>query len=451
METKKKFSMLDLILTVICVIFVAEAAAPVAAIGNSQFFWWILLIFTFLLPYGLMAAELGTTYESEGGMIDWATRALGKRWGARTAWYYWVNFPIWMTSLAVMGPELIGYMFGIELGIVPTVIIELVFIWGITLISTSPASENIWILNIGGVVKLTLALALGIFGLYTGFTKGFANPITFSSLFPHSLGDISYISVVLFNFLGFEVVCTFADSMENPKKQIPQAIIVGGVIIAAIYIFSSFGIGVGIPVDEISTSSGIVDAFQVMTGSTTGIIISIVAALFFITLIGNMISWAMGVNNAVAYAADNGGMPAVFKKRNPKNNVPVGAAFVNGIVATILIFLSHVIPNQDVFWAFFSLNLFAFLVSYLPMFPAFLKLRKMDKDIQRGYTVPGSDGMLKLIAYLPFAEIIICLIFVVVPMSFDAETLAATLPVTIGAVLIVLIDEIYLRITKIQN
>lgn len=288
-------------LTVICVVFVAEAAAPVAAIGNSQFFWWIVLIFTFLLPYGLIAAELGTTYESEGGMCDWAERALGRRWGARTAWYYWVNFQIWMTSLAVMVPELINYMFGIELGTVPYLISVFVFIWVVTLISTSPVSENIWILNIGGIVKIALALALGIFGLYTGVTKGFANPMTVSSLFPHSLGELSFISVVLFNFLGFEVVCTFADSMENPKKQIPQAIMVGGLVIAAVYMFSSFGIGVGIPIDEISTSSGIVDAFQAMTGTTTGLIISAAAGLFLVTLLGNMISWSMGVNNVVIF------------------------------------------------------------------------------------------------------------------------------------------------------
>ncbi|NBJ00149.1 amino acid permease [Lachnospiraceae bacterium] len=288
-------------LTVICVVFVAEAAAPVAAIGNSQFFWWIVLIFTFLLPYGLIAAELGTTYESEGGMCDWAERALGRRWGARTAWYYWVNFQIWMTSLAVMVPELINYMFGIELGTVPYLISVFVFIWVVTLISTSPVSENIWILNIGGIVKIALALALGIFGLYTGVTKGFANPMTVSSLFPHSLGELSFISVVLFNFLGFEVVCTFADSMENPKKQIPQAIMVGGLVIAAVYMFSSFGIGVGIPIDEISTSSGIVDAFQAMTGTTTGLIISVAAGLFLVTLLSNMISWFMGVNNVVTF------------------------------------------------------------------------------------------------------------------------------------------------------
>lgn len=36
-EKKKKFSLMSAILSVICVVFVAEAAAPVAAIGNSQF------------------------------------------------------------------------------------------------------------------------------------------------------------------------------------------------------------------------------------------------------------------------------------------------------------------------------------------------------------------------------------------------------------------------------
>ena len=55
METKK-FSFVSVILSVICVVFVAEAAAPAAAIGNQQFFWWILLIITFL---ALMTIILG--------------------------------------------------------------------------------------------------------------------------------------------------------------------------------------------------------------------------------------------------------------------------------------------------------------------------------------------------------------------------------------------------------
>ena len=92
MEEKKKFSLFTTVLTVICVVFVAEAAAPVAAIGNSQFFWWLFLLIAFLLPYGLISAELGTTYIGDGGIYDWVTKAFGHRWGSRTSWYYSVSY-----------------------------------------------------------------------------------------------------------------------------------------------------------------------------------------------------------------------------------------------------------------------------------------------------------------------------------------------------------------------
>ena len=58
MAKNKKFRLVDAILSVITVVFVAEAAAPAAAIGNSQFFWWIFLIIAFLLPYGLVVSDV---------------------------------------------------------------------------------------------------------------------------------------------------------------------------------------------------------------------------------------------------------------------------------------------------------------------------------------------------------------------------------------------------------
>ena len=57
MAKNKKFRLVDAILSVITVVFVAEAAAPAAAIGNSQFFWWIFLIIAFLLPYEIGRAS----------------------------------------------------------------------------------------------------------------------------------------------------------------------------------------------------------------------------------------------------------------------------------------------------------------------------------------------------------------------------------------------------------
>lgn len=436
--------MFSAILSVICVVFVAEAAAPVAAIGNSQYFWWIFMIVAFLLPYGLVSAEMGTTYESDGGIYDWVKNAFGSKMGTRVAWYYWINFPLWMASLAVMIPELLGIIFGWELGTLPCIIIELIFIWVIVAISFFPVCDSVWILNGAAAIKVFLAIVLGVLGVYMALTQGVANEVTVGSLLPSFDPDsLSFISVIIFNMLGFEVICTFAGDMEDPKKQIPKAIIIGGIVIAAIYMFSAFGIGAAIPTAEVSPDSGLMDAIMLITGKETGIFICIIAFLFMLTLFGNMISWSLGVNNTACYAAENGDLPAVFGKRSGKNEMPTGAAIMNGIVASIVVVIAPFIPNEDMFWSFFALNLVMFLMSYIPVFPAFYKMRKIDPNTERPFKVSGSDLVLKLYyVALPMILLVVSIIFTAVPLSFDAETLSATLPITIGAIIFIAIGEV---------
>lgn len=451
---KKKFSFASVLLSVICVVFVAEAAAPVAAIGNSQFFWWIFMIVLFLIPYGLISSELGTTYQGDGGLYDWINKAYpGTRWGARAAWWYWLNFPLWMASLAVMVPELLNFAFGIQIGTVPSLLIQLAFIWIVTIIAFYPVCDSIVILNVCAVIKVVLAVLVGVMGIYFGIKNGFANDMSFHTFLPSfDLGSLSFISVIIFNMLGFEVVCTFSNDMTNPKKQIPQAIVVGGLLIAAIYLLGGFGIGAAVPVSEIDTGSGLLDAFTAM-GIENKIFLAAIALLFMITLFGNMISWSMGVNSTAAYAADNGDMPAVFKKRWAKNDMPIGSALMNGIIATVIVVigvvLSVVAPESDLFWTFFSLNLVLFLISYLPVFPAFLKLRRVDPDTERPFRVPGGKGMQKLMAIVPMILIALSVIFTAVPL--DAESVPGTLPITIGAVVCILLGEVLISLRKAKK
>ncbi|MBQ2256698.1 MAG: APC family permease, partial [Clostridia bacterium] len=232
--TTKKFRLIDVILSVICVVFVAEAAAPVASIGNSQYFWWLLMIVAFLLPYGLISCELGTAYAGDGGLYDWIKKAYpNTRWAARASFYYWVNFPLWMASLAVMCPTLIGTALGVQLGTLPSLALQLGFIWVVTLIALYPVCDSKGILNASAAIKILLALALGGLGVYYVVNNGFVNPMTPASFLPSfDLHSLSYISVIIFNFLGFEVVCTYADSMQSPRRQIPVSIILGGIVIA---------------------------------------------------------------------------------------------------------------------------------------------------------------------------------------------------------------------------
>ena len=449
---KNQFRLADVILSVICVVFVAEAAAPVASIGNSQYFWWIFMILAFLLPYGLIAAELGTAYAGDGGLYDWIHAAYPNgKWAARASWYYWINFPLWMASLAVMCPELITFITGRSLGTFGSLVVELMFIWIVTLIACYPVCDSIIILNVSAVIKIVLALLVGGLGVWYISRYGFVNDMSARTFLPSfDLNSLSYISVIIFNFLGFEVVCTYANNMIDPKKQIPQSIVTGGIVIAAIYLFSAFGIGAAVDVREISVDSGLIDAVSLILGGSGGVLVGVVALLFLVTLFGNMISWSMGVNSTAALAADHNDMPRVFAKRWAKNDMPVGAAVTSGVVASCVCVLGVLIemasPDSSLFWSFFALNLVMLLLSYLPVFPAFLKLRREDAKTPRPFRVPGSDTALKWIAYVPMVLIVISIIFTAVPLSFDAETLASFLPITIGSILSVAIGEVLIAL-----
>lgn len=448
----KKFRLRDVILTVICVVFVAEAAAPVAALGNSQFFWWLFMILAFLLPYGLIASELGTAYPGDGGLYDWINKAYpDTHWGARASWWYWLNFPLWMASLAVMTPDLISIAFGVEISLWASLLMQLAFIAIVTVIACFPVCDSVIILNLCAIIKVGLALLVGGMGIYFILQNGFVNdmrPATFLPSF--DLNSLSFISVIIFNMLGFEVVCTFADDMEDPKKQIPQAIVIGGIVIAAVYLLGGFGIGAGIPASEIDAAGGLMEAVILMSGRKGGVFIGAVALLFLVTLFGNMISWSLGVNNTACYAAENGDMPKVFTKRWKKNDMPIGPAILNGIVAAAIcvlgILMTWVAPDSELFWTFFALNLVLLLLSYLPIFPAFLKLRKTDGGTERPFRVPGSPALLKLIAIVPMVLIVISVVFCAIPLSFDTATLESVLPITIGAAVCIALGEILIAL-----
>lgn len=441
MSTKvKKFRLFDAVLAAVCIVLVVESSAPAAAIGNAQFFWWIFLLIGFFLPYGLISAELGTTYEGEGGIYDWVERAFGKRWGSRVAWYYYINFSLWMGSLAVLFTDIISVLTGRDFPLLLTVLLQLAFIWIIVIMSNYKISESKWILNIAAILKAFLMLTIGGLGIYVAITRGSANEFTLSSFLPSfTSGGLSYVSVIMFNFLGFEVVTTFASEMQNPNREIPRAIVLGGLIIAFFYLLSAFGIGVAVPTDELSASGGILDSFNLLLGGNGGIFLTVVGLIFLYTLVANLLSWSLGVNNVACYAAERNALPTFLSKRDSRG-LPIGANLTNGIIASAIVLIAPFIPSEDVFWSFFALNMITLLLSYVLLFPAFLRLRRIDPDIERPFRVGGGKIRLTLMTYVPMILLILAIIFSIIPMN-GAE-IPDKMPLLIGTLIAILIGEI---------
>lgn len=441
-KKKYKFRLFSAVLATVCIILVADAVAPTASIGHSMYIWWAIMLIGFFVPYALISAELGTQYPSEGGMYTWVKKAFGKKWAGRVAWFYWVNYPLWIASLADLVTSLIMTMFGIELSLASVLIIQAVYIVLVTVLGMLRISQSDWVSNIGAIIKIAILGGIGFLGFYILFTQGTANPVESWQDFVPLIGadggfdwaGLGFVSLIIFNMLGFEVVGTFYDDMDKPKKQIPKAIILGGILIAIFYILPSFALGVGTQFSEISTDTGLLDAWQILlanAGASAEIIQAIlitVGGLFILTLISNVSSWNFGVYSVIAYAAEDGMFPKSWKKRN-KDGVPYVVGIWTGIVAAVLafagIFIGYILPEMGVseeflegfsnmFWAFFSLSLVCLLLSYIPMFAAFIKLHKQGQQVKNGYWLKIGPILRWLMGLVPLALLLISLFFTLV-------------------------------------
>ena len=437
--SKKKFRLFDAVLASVCVVLSIEAAAPAASIGNSMYFWWTFFLIAFFIPYGMISAELGTTYEDKGGIFSWVKRAFGNRWGTRVAWYYWVNFPLWMASLAILASGVIEQIFNLKLRTSVHISIQLVFIWLVCVLSLYSISKNKLIINIGTIFKAVLMIGLGSLGIYHAMNNGIANPVHSFSDFMPSVSGIPFLAVILFNFAGFEVITTFASEMDNPKVQIPKALLIGGTAITFFYMFASFGIGVAIPVEQLSASTGLIDSYNLFFQSENSSLIIIVGLMFIYTLVVNVLSWAIGVNNVAKCASDDKAMPNIFSLQTA-NGALIGSSAMNGIVSSILVILAPFIPNQDIFWSFFALNIIAQLTSYMIMFPAFKKLRDIDSSRHRPYKVSGGNLFVNLVTYVPFTLLILASLFSIV--YHNGERWTFDMALVVGVIITVAVGEI---------
>ncbi len=457
-KQKHKFRLFSAVLATVCIILVGDAVAPTASIGNSQYIWWIIMLIGFFVPYGLISAELGTQYPSEGGMYTWVKKAFGPKWAGRVAWFYWVNYPLWVASLADLVTTYLLQMLGVEMTWPLILAIQLAYILLVSVLGVLRISQSAWLSNLGAFCKFVFMAGIGVLGIYVLVTQGSANPInSFTDLLPMVGADgkfdftgLGFVALIIFNMLGFEVVSTFSDDMDNPKKEIPKAVIVGGILIAVFYLLASFGIGVAIPLEELSTDSGLLDSYNILL-NTVGFsaaaikaITVVVGGMFIYTLVANISSWNFGVNSVIAYAAEDGTFPKSWAKRN-KNGVPYVVSIWTGVVGAIIavagILVAQFVPDlTNLFWTFFSLSLVCLLMSYLPMFLAFLKLHKQGPAVKKGYWISGGKIKITLFGLVPFLLTLIALFFTLFP-EFNLEMFEYNWPLIVGAALAIIIGE----------
>ena len=148
------------------------------------------------------------------------------------------------------------------------------------------------------------------------------------------------------------------------------------------------------------------------------------------------------MNFVADYAAKHGNMPKVFSHENAKTEMPTGAAIVNGVVASLALMLQLIpIPaiSEGIFWMLFSMNVVFLLISYIPMFPAFLKMRKVDPNRKRVFTFPFKGKLMYVMLAIPAIELVLAIIATIVPLNGSEEELSK-IPMLIGVIVFVVLE-----------
>src|SRR5579883_2227087 len=95
-KLRKEFRYFDMIFYTVAGIIGIDTLGAVSSNGGQAFTWLLISAITFLLPYGLLTAELGSTFTQEGGVYVWCKLAGGRFFAALGSILYWISNPLWV-------------------------------------------------------------------------------------------------------------------------------------------------------------------------------------------------------------------------------------------------------------------------------------------------------------------------------------------------------------------
>ena len=76
-KLKKSLFRFDMIFFTVCAILAIDTLSQSASYGFQTIFWLVVSAATFMIPYALLSAELGTTFPIEGAAYEWVRLAFG--------------------------------------------------------------------------------------------------------------------------------------------------------------------------------------------------------------------------------------------------------------------------------------------------------------------------------------------------------------------------------------
>src|SRR5579864_3281602 len=434
-KLKKSLFRFDMIFFTVCAIVALDTISNSSSYGAQAIFWLLVSAATFLIPYGLITAELGTAFPTEGATYDWVRLAYGHFAGAVVGVLYWLSNPIWLggtlTATAIAASDALwGSSFSGNQG--AEVVIGFLFIWVAVTMNILSLRYMKWVPNLGAMLRIALLGFFALLVIISGLQHGFHGSM--GGFFPtNSTVLIGVIGVIVFQWIGFELQTNASEEMDNPQKDIPRSVYVAGLISFLGYAIPIAGVVLILSSTDLSNVSGFVAAYQFASSSVLGSaapFFNHVAALAVIfVLLSSGTTWLMGSDRLMAIGALAGSGPQQLGYFSARFGTPIVVNVFSGIIATIFMFITFFVTGGGLhgyFAAVLGLVISTTTFSYILIFPALLTLRRKYPNVRRRFVVPGGQAGAWICVVLTMFWVVAATVFSLWPGLFTYTWSAAT-------------------------
>ena len=362
-----------------------------ASFGLGAVTVYLLPALLFLLPVGLVSAELATS--NRGGIFVWVKDAFGDRTGFQATWFVFMNSVTLYPSLLSFGAAALATAFGrpdlATNGAYMGTVVLVVF-WLATWIVSRGMKSSTGISNIGlSLGTITPALFL-IFFMFAWLIDGKTVPGPLRRSVesgPAGRPDCRasrWSSVTFVAFAGLEVNAVHIAHLKGPPKNYLKSVMLAALTVFVMYLLGSIAISVAVPDKTLELTSGASQAFTVYAdGFGIPGLSNVLSGLLVLGALAASIAWIAGPSRSMWLVGKAGYLPKGLQKTN-KNDVQMPLLLLQGAVVTVLSFVFVVAPNTSTAFAMLQdVSISLYMLMYVCMFAAAIKLRRSQPDRER--------------------------------------------------------------------
>ncbi len=362
-----------------------------------------------MLVCGLTFANMSQKYEKVNGIVDYAEATVGPKYGYLVGWfmttiYYptltsvlaWLSARYTLVFLTSVNPSLPLVVPAEQGGCVvgPECIALMLFYlccgYAVNALSPKLAGKLQTTATVIKFIPLTLMAVVGIvYGLTTGqLASNFANPALGYEVIGNPL--FAAVCATAFAYEGWIIAPSINSELKDSKKNLPKALIIGGLIIIATYLFYYIGVAGGASNDQLIREGATV-AFLNIFGKVFGNILNLFVAISCLgTMNGLMLGCVRGLYSLAA--RKEGPRPEIFSQVDSETNMAHNSSVVGLLMCGfwgLYFYLANLAGTWQGAFVFDSseLPIITIYAMYIPIFIQWLRKQK-DESVLRRFILP---------------------------------------------------------------